>query len=271
MPYTIYRSLTIGSLVFLGMWMFTFSSCGPERIEPPGFQYPQDGPGIALNLNLFFEDEETVLFVKNENVLGQQMQLETVKLYLSNIRLTALNGDEVLLSDVEIFDVQGNRLTVNLDAPVGEYAGIHFDVGVPTTLNGTDNVDFETFIYQDGHPLASNNGMYWAWQTGYRFFIYDGRIDTVGASPTAIPSPFSIHMGTDTTLLPLSFDQAFQIVGNDLHTAQINLDLARCIYNELDTMDLSNPLEANFHGGANIELAMRFREFLKGAIDVEVD
>lgn len=255
-------------LSLTALWLFTFASC-EEDPEPGPTQEPTPS-GVELSARLVSGSAELELFTPIDDQFGRPLTVELVKFYLSDIRLVDSVGEEVLLSEIEIFDVLGDRTSYEYELPSGDYQGIRFDVGVPVTLNGTENPDFETFIYDPTHPLANNNGMYWAWQTGYRFFVFDGRVDTNTVAPLENSVPFSIHLGTDTAYLPLEFDLDFAVPTSGTIGLDVAIDISKCISGENDSLDMTDPFENSFHGGSNTEVALRFRSLLRDAITVAV-
>lgn len=144
--------------------------------------------------------------------------LQDFRIYVSNVRLIAANGQEVpfaLTSDnqwqsdkVALLDFEnasgncnGNAATNNTlrgTAPTGEYTGLVFEIGVPYDLNHKDPTLASA-------PL-NYSAMTWPWRIGYKFTAID--LDTANkpanaAQHAAMPemagmgaSGFSIHLGS---------------------------------------------------------------------------
>lgn len=138
------------------------------------------------------------------------VMLQDFRIYVSNFRLIARDGAEVPMqltpdgvfqSDrVALLDFEnatgncnGNAATnmmVRGRAPMGEYVGLVFDIGVPVELNHQD-----TTI---AAPPLNFSALTWAWRYGYKFTTID--LET-GRAPDAAPtdhaaSGFSIHLGS---------------------------------------------------------------------------
>lgn len=137
-------------------------------------------------------------------------------------------------------------------------------------MNGTDNPDFLTSQYGPDSPLNVQNGMYWSWQAGYKFLIYEGRIDGTPDDDTDLPSVFSIHLGKDQYYTEIQVDLPFTISEGQTKHFGIEWDLAKSQYNDSDTLDLSLPSESQYHG-AELELASRFQAILQDAFEHTVE
>ncbi|NND93650.1 MAG: hypothetical protein HKN45_02230 [Flavobacteriales bacterium] len=243
-----------------------FYSCESETIE----EEPVDVPNFELQVGTNFQGQPVELYEYYENVVGDRMNFEQILLYLSDISLIKSNGDTVYLSEIDLFDLDGPDETRTYDVPVGDYVGLVYHVGVPKRLNSMDNPDFMISIYGPDSPLNVQNGMYWAWATGYRFLIYEGRLDTTPQNPNDIPSFYSIHLGKDTLYTQIEVDFPFTVNDDDTRSFKIDWDLSRCIYDNTDTLNLRDPLESQFHGEDN-ELGFRFQSFLENAFDYSVE
>lgn len=66
-------------------------------------------------------------------------------------------------------------------APEGTYTGLRFDIGLPADLNHQDASVAE--------PPLNVTGMFWSWQTGYRFFRTEG-------ATTGMPNGYNAHVGS---------------------------------------------------------------------------
>ena len=221
---------------------------------------------VTFTIKANFDGAPLTLYEEYNNVTDYGMVVEQLKLYLSDMRLVDDNGNETLLSELEYFDYSDGNLSRTFSIESGNYTALKCGLGVPTELNGTSDPDFDPVVYPPGHPLALANNMYWAWATGYRFMIFEGRVDTTPGDidTTDFATTYSIHLGRDTTFLPLEFgingnSEEFEIVAD--------LDVSTCIYNESDTLYLDDP-EDNAYHGAEIDVAMRFIEFLSASFEV---
>lgn len=135
------------------------------------------------------------------------VSVRDMRFYISNIRLLKADGSEVVfqLDDDQEWQYQGvglldfengqplctgdTRLNSDLigSAPDGEYTGIRFDLGVPFDLNHGD-------VALAPAPL-NIPGMWWNWQTGYRFVRIDLKTPPVQTGELVLTDWF-IHLGS---------------------------------------------------------------------------
>ncbi len=184
--------------------------------------------------------------------------LQDFRIYVSNVRLIATNGQEVpfvLTPDnqwqsdrVALLDFEnatgncnGNAATNSAlrgVAPAGEYTGVVFEIGVPYDLNHQDPTLASA-------PL-NYSGLTWPWRIGYKFTTID--LDTANkpatsAQPSTMQgmrgmaaSGFSIHLGstecgagspTTPPTAPCSNPNrpTFRLNGIDLTKQKVVLDL----------------------------------------------
>ncbi|MFC6590953.1 MbnP family protein [Deinococcus lacus] len=97
--------------------------------------------------------------------------MNEVKFYVSNVALVRADGSEVPVRGLSLAKLPGSgqsSLMFRGQAPAGEYRGLRFDVGVPRDLNHRD-------ASAARGPLSIEEGMYWAWNSGYIFFSLLGK------------------------------------------------------------------------------------------------
>jgi len=131
---------------------------------------------------------------------GEALTFSQLKLFLHDLRLVDVNGEEVplqLASDgrwqsdpVALLDFEdgsghcrnGSSAThtrVVGMLPQGDYRGLKFRVGVPFDLNHADPIR--------ATPPLTESSMHWGWQGGYKFLRLDGRVGG---------RPFIAHLGS---------------------------------------------------------------------------
>lgn len=156
----------------------------------------------------------------NVGTTGAQLLLQDFRVYVSNFRLIDSSGaetslsltpdalwqnDSVALLDFE--DATGNcngnapmNHVVRGAAPVGDYVGLAFDLGVPQDLNHQDPTVASA-------PL-NYSALTWPWRAGYKYTTIDletGRAEMLADNSARGPqqghmakgsaSGFSIHLG----------------------------------------------------------------------------
>jgi hypothetical protein len=232
------------NLILLILGGVFFSSCNKDDEEE----------GLAKVLITFdprYEGASIQLADRFSEVHSYPVEFTSMKFYLSHIQL--LSGSETIdLSDIEIISVDDNRVVLEYEIPSGSYSGLKFDLGVPDNMNGIEesNPDFMMSLFDANHPLNESEGMYWSWNTGYRFFSFEGKCDTVDVGNEALTIPFAFHSGTDTLYRELpSFSHSFSVNANQTQVVPFEIDLGTLFASETDTIDLKN--ERAFHGMFN--------------------
>jgi hypothetical protein len=240
------------------------SACKPDAPEPDPMEEVVE-TRLSMDVSATFEGENVVIFQDYVNVNGYAMSFEEVRMYLSEISLVKIGGEMVELATVEYFDFDEGTISNSYEVAPGDYEGIVYHVGVPQALNGTDNPDFLVGQYGPESPLNVQNGMYWAWQTGYKFLIYEGRIDGTPDDDTDFPSVYSFHLGKDQFYTEVMVDLPFSISEGQTKHFTVDWQLDKNQYNDSDTIDLSDSSENQFHGD-DLELAARFQALLHDAL-----
>lgn len=179
-------------LVILAVLFLGFAACDKNKVEELGsadltldfkFIYGE----LSFHINEVYQDYPFPYEIKYENL----------KMYISEISLIDVDGIGHPLSEIIFIDAADSLNKFTFTVPALQYQGIAFSVGVPQSLNGTDNEDFDAALYSADHPLSLNNGMYWTWNSGYRFVLLDGRCNTTPDEDDEFETLVSIHTGKD--------------------------------------------------------------------------
>lgn len=197
---------------------------------------------LKLNVFAMVGTEDLVLDNVYLDPSSYRYQPDLLKVYLSNITLIKDDGTEVLAEDVALLDwadnAQGEAETVSLEAEPGNYTGIRFWLGVDQTLNDLGPND-----YTSEHPLSLYQGTYWAWNTGYRFVMLEGKLDTITNGSGTIPSnnSFQIHLGTNFLYKEADLSNAqqnFELTGGNTTDYNLSLDINKMFTNGQETLKL---------------------------------
>lgn len=153
---------------------------------------PADEAKRTTQLRLELNDAFTQIGNAVETDQGR-VAISDFKLYLSDIYVHYIEGDSALWADIVLIDFEDNSTLENMFYPVPkrQIVAVSFGLGVKPEWN--DNV--EPGEFDPNHPLSfqSSNGMHWGWETGYKFLVFDARVDT-GSGTTNWP--ISYHVGT---------------------------------------------------------------------------
>jgi hypothetical protein len=146
---------------------------------------------------------------------GVRYKIESLRYYISNIRLVKADGSELPIKDKYLL-VNPAMVNYPLGAvPVGDYKGIRFGVGVDSAANHADNTKYPTT-----HPLAMQSpSIYWSWKSGYIFMMFEGNCDTTDTQTDVLTynqfsKSFFYHIGMDMLYSQVDLSTSAFSVGN---------------------------------------------------------
>lgn len=187
------------------------------------------------------------------NIQGRDYRIDFFLMYVADITLIKENNEEVLLSEINLFDLVSGGAARHEDndnaafatfenLETGDYKGVKFGIGVPDRLN-TDPAS-----YPVNHPLSIGNSMYWSWRTGYKFISLEGYVDdSPDMNGDSLNLPLGYHTGKDSINSPnviyreIEFtapEDAFTIQSGQTIHFDVEIDVNRMFYNETDTVDM---------------------------------
>ena len=132
-----------------------------------------------------FKNETLALNHFYVTATGDSIKIETLRLYISNIKLIGEKGfnfsenNSFHLLDLEV----AQSMTINLtDIPSINYDRLSFNMGIDSATNVAGALSGD---------LDPSNGMYWAWQSGYINF----KIEGTSSSCKTHKHEFAFHIG----------------------------------------------------------------------------
>jgi hypothetical protein len=174
-------------------------------------------------------------FVLNDTLyadhLGRKYRVELLKFYLSNWALEKKDGSMVSFGTVNLVDYSSEN-TLNIDAIIdtGVYVNLHFGVGLDSLMNASDPADFES-----SNPLSIAQNTYWFWASKYKFFMLQGRVDTLGGQdPDVI---FSYHSGFDSLYREITIPLQDMYVSSEGDSVLLQMDLAQVLNGDAGIVD----------------------------------
>jgi len=212
-----------------------------------------NGNNFSLNEIYINETDYRVAFTK-------------LKFYLSNIKLLKADGSTVDLSEIELFSLEDNEMVKNYIVDTDEFTGNEYSWGVPANLEGSEE---DPVNYAAGHPLSLDNGMFWAWNAGYRYTVVEGRFDTNPNGTADLMDPFSWHAGKDILYRTVTETIPFVLDGSGTPQISIQLDLNKLFYNGSEIIDLNDPQESNLAGGNAETFGVKYVGFFIDALSHE--
>lgn len=246
-----YRSLL--SLLLL----IAFSACEKESLNHVckkaelNIRLKTHVNGVDFNLN------DTLY----EDYLGRKYRIELLKFYLSNMSLEKADGSRADIFDVRLVDYYSeNEFDINVSIDTGAYTSLNFGLGLDSVLNASDPASFEP-----SHPLSIAQNTYWTWASKYKFFMLEGRVDTLGSqSPDVI---FSYHSGFDTLYKEISIPTQDLFLTSEGDSIQLYFDLAKAVNGDAGTIDFVT--QSFSHSVSDFEIVQLITENLQTAFTLK--
>lgn len=204
----------------------------------------EKGPAnVALNINATWNGEaveigDTVAFANDI-----PMRIDKFKSYISDISLRTPEGEWVNSESIDLIefmpssDIASAEFLYPLLKDFNSFDAIKFGLGVPSEINMMEDPPAQ---FPNDNPLgvAGSAGMYWTWASGYIFSKYEGKLETEPGGD--LLTPVAIHAGTDTLFreVVLEFSETTLIEHDNSYEFNLELDLARVIYTENDTLSI---------------------------------
>lgn len=168
------------------------------------------------------------------------------------------------LHQASLFDYrETGSLLMLKEGDHSQFSNLGFKLGVDSSLNHLDPSAFPN----DSPLNISNAGpMHWGWNPGYIFMNIEGKVDTLIDATTNPDLSFSFHVGTDTYLQNLQFNNInWTDIGNQTKQFKLKLDLLAFLGQGQNSINLST--ENLTHTGAGQEtLTFKVSQNFKNAI-----
>jgi len=191
--------MKITKFAFAVMLCISIVSCSSDDDASQANLVGQTGT-LALKFDNGVGDQDFIFGTTYNKSNQESYKLETLKYIISNVRVKDENGntytypaqDNIFIVD----EANGNNageifITLN-NVDAANYTEITFGIGVDQNrfaLGADGQGDFL--------DLAQDEGMFWAWASGYKFMRFDGTF----SSNTMTDAPVNIHMGSVGTSL----------------------------------------------------------------------
>jgi hypothetical protein len=149
------------------------------------------------------------------------LQLEEIAYILSNVRLqttsgkfyTVPNSYHLVRQSSRFGAIERMRITIP-NIPAGDYKEVEFLIGVDSLRN---------FRIDQVGDLDPNNGMAWDWNTGYKFFVMEGRVlsnDTMRSLVYHVGDIANLRLRQQQTVAT-----AFKMTDGGTVTRKLNFDV----------------------------------------------
>lgn len=184
------------------------TSCQDDKKSPEPVNPNQTG-----TLTLKFENvvgAQALLLNTNDytNAASETFKVTAFKYYVSNIKVERTDGSFYTVPQDSSYFLIDEAVpaskSVKLKVPYGSYKGFTFILGVDSLRNTMD-------LTRRTGALDPANGMYWAWNSGYKFLLLEGTSPAI----TSSGGVFKIHVG--------GFGGGFQVNNVVTRTANNNV------------------------------------------------
>ena len=168
-----------------------FSACKKASDEPAP---AQETGTVHIEFDNQFErdaldaEQFTPLVFNTEtyqNAAGEDYTITKFRYYISNVKLKKADGNTYAVPEsYYLIDASSStdQLITLSNVPAGNYTGMSYTIGVDSARNVSGA--------QTG-ALAETNGMFWSWNTGYIFMMFEG----TSPQSTATDHILQYHVG----------------------------------------------------------------------------
>lgn len=128
------------------------------------------------------------------NTFGEDFTVTTLNYFISNVSFKQEDGTVVKFPNDYFLVKQSDAGSLKAelkDVPAGNYKEVSFIVGVDSTRSVSDISQRVGVLDPASY---GDDGMYWAWNSGYIFFKFEGTSSVVPTNATG-KRPFQLHVG----------------------------------------------------------------------------
>ena len=194
--------------------LITVASCKQELATLRMQVYPTwAGSSFALNTTYATPD-------------GKYLNFNVNKLFLSHIKLIKNDNSTVEVSTAAFIDFASNSNVINLAAPVGDYKGIEFGIGLDTAQNHIDPAATPS------DPIfGATPGMWWDASPGVpaRYHLF-ADIEGYSGTTASLGGTFFYHVGTDSFYRSAMVSKSFSISNGQNTALLLQADFQKLFY-----------------------------------------
>lgn len=191
---------------------------------------------------------------------GYRMRLDRFDFYVSNAMFWPDDSD-LSLESVYLLRFDQNVTSLEFPLDVESASRLDFSIGVPAIIN--ENPDPSQ--YTTDHPLSDFSGMYWSWNSGYKFVQIEGKADLTGTEEAPLDHPISIHTGLGSNFESVSFEKSFSADCEQI-VANVRIDIKEW-FSSVHDIDIA--VDSETHTTDNPELAEKFSDNFAASMYIE--
>lgn len=181
------------AIILFPLYVMVLTGCSDSSKDPVTGTY--DSGRLKINFDNVVDNQQLILNeIIYKNKSNEDFVVTKFNYFISNIRLTKNDGTIYTIpQDSSYFLIQEDEkatqvITLN-GIPTGEYKAVEFMVGVDS-LRNTAPLEKRKGVLDPGGS-STDDGMYWAWNSGYIFLKLEG-ISSLG---NPVNGKFYYHIG----------------------------------------------------------------------------
>lgn len=239
----------LSTVLFLSFAPILFSSCKKD----------DDNGNKAGKADITFDnkvgnDDLTLATATYKNQNGDDFTVNTFNYYISNIKLTTVDGKTYAEPESYHLVKQDNpgskKFSLN-NVPAGKYKSVTFLIGVDSLRNVSGA--------QTG-ALATENNMFWSWNTGYIMMKFEGTSPQSAATNKNLTYHVGGFAGVNSVLRTVTLDFASPIDINGAASGNIRLKANLLqLFGSPNTVDFSQHQMSHLSGEASKKLADNYQ------------
>lgn len=210
---------------------------------------PPTNNTVNLKFNFLVGDEELVLDDRKYILNSEDtISINQFKFFVSNVTFHSPAG-ETWLDEGGYYLVKANEGSHIFDlaiegAPFDQISRVEFYLGLDSAMN---------FKPLDFPILFQSEGMYWDWNTGYKFMMFEGFYHSTLLGLPGNATGFVVHIGDMINLNTYDFSLEGEINVSGSSTLNFDVDLAE-VFTDPNVMRLNDVNNRNIMGGPRAAL-----------------
>ena len=247
-------------LILIALPLFMFSCNNDDDSTNPE---PEKTSDLVLNFEFKVGSQPLELgtgeyIFANEDTVG----IDKFKFILSNLTLNKVDQSQWKNEDgyylVKASNGSSNYQLTLENVPIGDYSSMEFHIGMDSAMN---------FKPESFPILFQQEGMYWDWNTGYKFLVMEGRYISTSLSTPNNTIGFITHIGDmiNLNILSFQFSQDLTITTGETRGLNFEIDLGK-MYTNPNRLSFKEVNNRNIMGGPNAGLVSE--NYAEGMIDL---
>jgi hypothetical protein len=203
------------------------TACGDDNPDAPKAQLQIDLQPVYGGQNFFMDS----IYTTQE---GYKVKFTELKCYFTLFG----NGTNALHQAALLDFRETGSLLFKKEGDYAKFLNLNAVLGVDSSLN---HLDPSAFPNESPLNISNAGPMHWGWSTGYIFMNIEGRVDTIPDATLNTDLSFSFHIGTDSYLQNLQFNNIdWTDIGNNTRQFKLKLDLLAFLGQGASSINLSS-------------------------------